>query len=239
MMLGSMRRSAYAACFALACWSGQSHSARADISAHPCSRTTAGTTMSSLLIHGEIHKGDAAAFAKMVNELSKETHCPMLGSPPNGVPAIFVNLDSPGGDIAEALVIGREVRQRFLLTGVVKNMECDSACIFILIAGVQRVADGKIGLHRPAFDPEFFSGLPPQAARDRYTSMVEELRRYYVDEMGGSPEGFRLMMSIPSTEVHYASIKEMLDWGIIGDDPAWSEYNEAQFIKRLAASDGI
>lgn len=139
-----------------ACGVDQSHSAdAADISIRRCSPMTS----SELLIRGEIHKGDATTFTGMADQLGKDTHCPMLGSPPNGVPFIFAKLDSPGGDIIEALAIGREVRRRFMLTGVVRKMECDSACVFILAAGVERVGDGKVGLHRPAFDPTFFAGF--------------------------------------------------------------------------------
>ena len=156
----------------------------------------------------------------------------MLGTPPNGVPMIFVKLDSPGGDVIEALAIGREVRRRFMTTGVVRNTECDSACVFVLIAGIHRGGDGRVGLHRPAFDPAFFAGLSPTAARDRYNSLAENLRQYYVDEMGGSPEAFRMMMTTASTSIRYLSTSEMWELGVIGEDPAWAEYSEAQFIER-------
>jgi hypothetical protein len=212
-----------------ACGVGQSHSAdAADISIRRCSPTTS----SELLIHGEIDKGDATRFTGMADELGKDTNCPRVGSPPNGVPAIFVKLDSRGGDIIEALAIGREVRRRFMTTGVVRNMECDSACVFILAAGVERVGDGTVGLHRPAFDPTFFAGLSPTAARDRYNSLVENLRQYYIEQMGGSPEAFQIMMITSSTSIRYLSLSEMLELRIIGEDPAWAEYNEAQFIQR-------
>jgi len=98
-------RAFWLAYFIPACWVGQSYCAHADVSiAGRCSRTDQGTTTSSeLLIHGEIGKGDAATFAKIADELGKDALCPMLGTPPNGVPMIFVKLDSPGGDVIEAL----------------------------------------------------------------------------------------------------------------------------------------
>jgi len=104
---------------------------------------------------------------------------------------------------------------------------------FVLMAGVVRHGDGKIGLHRPAFDPAFFANLSPTTARDRYDSLVENLRQYYVDEMGGSPEAFRIMMTTPSTEMRYLSSDEKSKLGIVGEDPAWAEYEEAQFIQRF------
>ena len=133
----------------------------------------------------------------------------------------------------EALAIGREVRQRFLTTFVGQNMECDSACVFILVAGVDRYAKaGKVGLHRPAFDPGYFAGLSPTAARDRYNSMVETLRHYYVEEMGGSSEAFRQIMVTPSISVRYLLPGEIALLGISGEDPATAEYDEAQMIQR-------
>jgi hypothetical protein len=213
---------------------GQSTSAHANVLiAGRCSHTSQGTTTSSeLLIHGEIRKGDATTFATLADELAKDTRCAMAGTALNPVPFIFVKLDSQGGNIIEALAIGREIRRRFMVTGVVPNMECDSACVFVLMAGVNRIGGGKIGLHRPAFDPAFFADLSPTAARNRYNTLVEQLRQYYVDEMGGSTEAFRIIMTTPSTSIRYLSQGEMLAFGIVGEDPAWAEYNEAQFIQR-------
>lgn len=79
-------------------------------------------------IQGEIRKGDAAVFAGLAKELSEHS-AGFIGAPPNGVPMIQVWLNSPGGDVAEALAIGRQVRQRFAFTIVPYKMECDSACV--------------------------------------------------------------------------------------------------------------
>ena len=164
----------------------------------------------------------------------------MVGSPLNPVPMIFVKLDSQGGNIMEALAIGREIRRRFMVTGVpYANMECDSACVFVLMAGVNRIGGGKIGLHRPAFDPAFFADLSPTAARSRYNTLVEQLRQYYVDEMGGSPEAFRIIMTTPSTSIRYLSQDEMLALGIVGEDPAWRSTTKRSSSNATVASGGL
>jgi hypothetical protein len=145
---------------------------------------------------------------------------------------MLVSLDSRGGDVMEALAIGREVRARFMYTQILNGEQCSSACVFILIAGVDRHAEfGKIGLHRPAFDPEYFANLSPSEARDRYNSVVETLQRYYVEEMGGSPEAFRLIMSTPSRSARYLSTKEIFDLNLTGQDPADGEYNDASLVQ--------
>jgi len=150
---------------------GQSHSAdAADISIRRCSPTTS----SELLIQGEIRKGDATRFIRMADELGKDTNCPMLGSMPNVVPFIFVKLDSSGGDIIEALAIGREVRRRFMLTGVVRNMECDSACVFILAPGSSELVMARsvfIALHSIQLSLRAFL-QPPRATATIHCSRI-------------------------------------------------------------------
>ena len=218
------------ACVLSNCWAGQLnfvHAAEVSITGR-CS----GQTTNTVLIHGDIRNGDATAFTTAADDVAKHTRC-MLGTSPNAVPFIFVRLDSPGGNIIEALAIGREIRRRFMFTAVGQNMECNSACVFVLMAGVHRRVGGKVGLHRPAFDPASFADLSPTAARGRYNALVEQLRQYYVDEMGGSPEAFQIIMSTPSGSIRYLSLTEMSALGIIGEDPAWAEYNEAQFIQQL------
>jgi hypothetical protein len=63
-------------------------------------------------------------------------------------PAIrIVVLDSPGGDVDEAMRVAAMVRLRRLSTGV--NRDCSSACTIIFIAGTERILlpSGKLGFH--------------------------------------------------------------------------------------------
>ena len=93
MMRGKGRGGFWLACF-ISAWVGQSQFAYPDVSiAGRCHTNHDGTTTSSaLLLHGEIRKGDAATFAKMADELGKDTACPMRGTAPNRVPMIFLRL---------------------------------------------------------------------------------------------------------------------------------------------------
>jgi hypothetical protein len=63
-------------------------------------------------------------------------------------PAIrIVVLDSPGGDVGEAMRVAASVRLRRLSTGV--SRRCASACTFIFAAGTERILlpSGKLGFH--------------------------------------------------------------------------------------------
>ncbi len=59
----------------------------------------------------------------------------------------IVVFDSPGGDVEEAMRIGRDIKQIGLATGVSK--ECSSACTYSFVAGRQRILlpGGKLGFH--------------------------------------------------------------------------------------------
>ena len=101
----------------------------------------------SILIEGPIVKGDFKRFQYFVFAFSVDT----------------VWLASPGGDIAEAMMIGQLVRrlkmqvwapERMLIKGGIQlvvisdhdNNLCASACFFIYAAGTRRSGD-VLGVH--------------------------------------------------------------------------------------------
>jgi ATP-dependent protease ClpP protease subunit len=178
-------------------------------------------------IFGTIKKGDAVAFKRAVDSLSQETRIKI-----SGVPYIPVDLNSPGGDVMEAVEIGRVIHSKFLTTRAVKQ-QCSSACVFILIAGVMRaVSDtARIGLHRPHFDPEYFANLTAEQARGKYNELVEQLRAYFI-EMGGDERAFRIIMRTSSDKAYFINEREIEAFGFRGDDPAWDEHNEAILTKQ-------
>jgi hypothetical protein len=170
----------------------------------------------AIMIHSDIRKGDFDRFAKAAG--SKH--------------GILVKLDSSGGDVIEALKIGRLIRRNFMWTEVTPNSRCASACVFILQAGVARFADdqSQIIVHRPTFDAASFSGLDDEAARNAYNNMVSNLRIYFIDEMGGSEEAFRLIMATPSSAPRMLTDEEISRLGLIGKDPAFEAHLEAKLI---------
>ena len=51
---------------------------------------------------------------------------------------LLVYLNSLGGDVVEAMKIGRAIRKANLQTDVTSTQECSSSCVLILAAGVER-----------------------------------------------------------------------------------------------------
>ena len=57
-------------------------------------------------------------------------------------------LNSPGGGVDSALQMAREIRSRGMSTYVAPDMGCYSACAYMFFAGVDRRADGELGVHQ-------------------------------------------------------------------------------------------
>jgi hypothetical protein len=59
----------------------------------------------------------------------------------------IVVFNSPGGDVDEAMRIGRDIKENGLATGV--SQECSSACTYSFVAGRQRILlpGGRLGFH--------------------------------------------------------------------------------------------
>lgn len=59
-----------------------------------------------------------------------------------------ISLNSPGGRVFPALEIARAIKAAGLNTIVPSGDECHSACAFIFLAGSERIAQGKLGVHQ-------------------------------------------------------------------------------------------
>lgn len=147
--------------------------------------------------------------------------------------APMVVLDTPGGSVTEAMLIGQMIRRSNFMTGVFENAQCSSACVLILAAGVSRTASfGKVGIHRPHFDEAAFAQLTQDQARVKYDDMANGVRQYLL-QMGMSDNLYAAMLRVPSDQIELLSVKSIRDFGLEGEDPAWAEYQRAKAIKNV------
>ena len=139
-------------------------------------------------------------------------------------PAVYLN--SPGGDLQEALTIGRLIREAGKLTGIgslegvdtwegtdrpmdfPENGKCESACAYAFMGGKERtLGSGKLGLHR------FYSterGLTSDEAQFLSGLLVE-----YMVEMGVDARLFLAASKEGAAGMYYVSEAESLDYAII------------------------
>ena len=80
-------------------------------------------------IEGRIVKGDADKLLTVIRTQKRDS-----------LPLTQIELDSPGGDVAEAIKIAETIKDLYLETRVKSAKSCASACVFIWLVGVPRQA---------------------------------------------------------------------------------------------------
>jgi len=168
----------------------------------------------------------------------------------NGLSTDFILL-SPGGDVDEALKIGRLFR-KYLIRAVApwrkpdgsiwiymfdrtapcrgQDCTCASTCGLIWFGAVER--DGTVGSHRPYIDDPMFAGLPPAEASIRYRQMLDSVVSY-LNEMEVPKSIIESMIATSSGDIRWVdAIDDGLDrppsiaeWvgALCGRGDAWME----------------
>ena len=143
---------------------------------------------------------------------------------------LVVNISSDGGDIKTAISIGKLLRQ--YEARVTSDGRCLSACVFVLIGGVDRsvTTDASrgvgIGLHRP-----YFGSLAPDLSSAEISQKREQLRSEisrYIREMNLTDRLLDLMEAVPPEKMKMLSELEVDDLGLNGSDPVWDEKTVAK-----------
>ncbi|MEZ2223975.1 hypothetical protein [Rhizobium sp. RCC_161_2] len=134
------------------------------------------------------------------------------------VKAVFFN--SPGGNIAKAIELGRLIRQLHLATIQIKTAECASACSLAFMGGTPRFADpGSIGVHKSSFADT--SGMNVADAVSAIQQLTAEVIAY-MTEMGVDPALLQLSLKYDSDDIRYLSGSEMEQYHLAlnGSKPA-------------------
>ena len=98
-----------------------------------------------ILIAGEIKRGDFDRLLEFIPTYNLKHKNKLSGD--------YYFLDSPGGDVEEALKIGSYLSKNYSSVILNKGSRCFSACTIIFAGGVQRLvfSSAKLGFHRMSF----------------------------------------------------------------------------------------
>ena len=151
-----------------------------------------------MVLEGGVAPGDAARFEAALAEAAESAA---------GPPA-FVALHSPGGSLADALEIGRAIREAGLNTLVVADGACLSACPTILFGGVERHVSAKawIGMHQSFLAD--VSVVTTRRALEEVQTMQGEVIAFARD-MGVDPAVHVHALTTPPDEIYYLLPEEM------------------------------
>lgn len=126
-----------------------------------------------------------------------------------------VALDSPGGSLDAALLIGKDIRRRGLSTRVPTGALCASSCPLLLAAGIERVVErgGSVGVHRIRIDERLLGHPPDGMSEGQFGAMVGQLSLGavldHLAEMGVLPDFWLLGLAVPSERLRLLSDDEI------------------------------
>ena len=174
-------------------------------------------TSARIRIQWAITRGDLAAFDAAIEQVGRTAKTTI-----NGVPFITVELNSPGGDVVEAVGIGRSIYRHSAMTLVKPGQECVSACVFILAAGAVRTPENSasIGIHRPLLVS--WRNMSYAQALARYNGLMAYISDYFA-ELGISGAAYDIMMRTDSNGMRYFSPAELDGLRLRGESPQWQE----------------
>ncbi|MDX5372002.1 MAG: hypothetical protein LPK18_06160 [Pseudomonadaceae bacterium] len=110
-------------------------------------------------------------------------------------------LDSIGGSAAEAIRMGRLLRETGFDTLVPSDGVCQGSCVYLLAAGRKRTVRGHVAIHRPHFPAG-------ESARARLAGMPYDTAGY-LREMGVSPALASDMQAIEPQRMKLLTAQEL------------------------------
>lgn len=138
-----------------------------------------------------------------------------------GLATTQVNLSSPGGDVAEALRIGKFLKSIFVSVSVGPTFgQCASACFIIFASAVDRQSGpGLVGIHRPYLSPERMRSLAPGQAETLETKAMLDAEEY-LHQLRVPNNLVEIMFEHASNAIHWLTIDELER---LGTHPPWYE----------------
>ncbi|WP_462379556.1 COG3904 family protein [Pseudomonas sp. Marseille-QA0892] len=112
-------------------------------------------------------------------------------------------LNSTGGEVYEAMKIGRLLRRERFDTTVPQGGACQSACVYLLAAGIGKAVYGLVGIHRPYFS------VSPNGDAGASLKRVKAISADYFDEMNVPTRLADDMYSIQPSDMKVLSVAEL------------------------------
>ncbi|WOI57070.1 hypothetical protein [Palleronia sp. LCG004] len=155
----------------------------------------------ALRLVGQIAAGDGARMTETLGNRFAD------GAPRQ------VYLHSPGGSVADALELGRFLRDEDATTRIAEGDVCLSACPYMLVGGSERLVDdaGSVGVHQHYFGQN--SVQPAFMAVEDIQRGQGQVMEYLVD-MGIDPRIMRHALVTPPDEIYILLPEELEEYGV-------------------------
>jgi hypothetical protein len=174
-----------------------------------------GCSAEAALVYTPGHTDDGGSYLVVSGEFeaSDDVSKFLAAVQADGTKVIFFN--SPGGNVAKAMEIGRLIRSLRLATIQIRSVECASACSLAFMGGQPRFADpGSIGVHKTSFADT--TGMNVADAVSAIQQVTSEVIAYMM-EMGIDPGLLQLALNYDSNDMRYLSSSEMARYRLATD----------------------
>ena len=178
---------------------------------------------------GEIRTSDSFEIEKVINELKKR-----YGAKDCTNGWLAIRFSSDGGDIYEAIAIGKILRTNKLRAIVPLMSQCNSACVIAIAGAIRKDSIGSIGVHRPYFSKiEANLNLNQiKAERDKVNKAIED----YFRQVDIPISLLDLMLSIPPEKMKFLSESELELYRLTGVDANHDESEVGRMAKLYGLS---
>jgi hypothetical protein len=147
--------------------------------------------------------------------------------------AQWVLFDSEGGDVNEAIKIGRFLRAALAKVTVSGTGRCFSACFLAVVGAIEIYSGDRIGIHRPFGAPDKLKRVNSSDYESYYNSVKGEVWQYLLD-MDVPVNLIEKMFSVPSSDLYFLTENDL---GLLSHHPAYEEWIAAQCPKTLSRSE--
>lgn len=164
-----------------------------------------------LVLSGPIVSGDAAQFKRMVS----------------ADPARFLRntliLDSPGGEVREAMEMAKLFRRLLVTVNVFPPAHCASACFLLYVGAPARYATGvpmaALGVHRPSYSKSGVSMQSPDQADRAHSTAFNSMSKWLQEQL--VPQDLiDLLLARPSTDIYWLTVDDV---NRLGSRAPWYE----------------
>jgi len=136
-----------------------------------------------------------------------------------GTPELLV-LNSNGGLVYIGLDLALEVERIGLTTYIPEEFGCYSACAYVFLAGIQRIAEGELGVHQISSEDNDLIG-----GQITIGDVIDVLNKF-----GTPPELYPMMFSAKPNEMYILSQNELSDLGLQGQRTVATKHIEEKKI---------
>jgi hypothetical protein len=179
----------------------------------------------TMSITKSIKESDYTAIVNEVKSYETVKTINKLGSPTS---VFHFKLDSPGGNVAAALKIGRLLRKLHALAEVKENAVCLSSCVYILAGAVSRIVEGQVGIHRP-YDPNGEIKTEVEQ-KEKYRKLGKQIVAYF-KEVNIPTRLYEDSLYISPEKIKILNFNEMQAYGLNTNDPYYEEASESSSAK--------